>query len=141
MTPEQLTFLSSFGAVARDFKAQVYDRAAEVDPGNEYDWSALQIGFGLGRGLSPDDAHEFPRVLHYQFNDGAAVPDEVPPAGRPAVMSDSNETLAVRPLPAGAVIDFAGEIGVVVREFGESRLDVLVDGAVHPWYWRFEGET
>jgi hypothetical protein len=56
-------------------------------------------------------------------------------------MPDSNETLAVRPLPAGAVIDFAGEIGVVVRDFGESRLDVLVDGAVHPWYWRFEGET
>lgn len=53
----------------------------------------------------------------------------------PAVTSD--DVLVVRPLPAGVVLEFCGEIGVVVRDAGSSRLDVMVDGAVQPWYWLF----
>lgn len=52
----------------------------------------------------------------------------------------SSVSTAVRPLPAGAVIDFCGERAVVIRDYGDdTRLTVDVDGHEERWWWRFEG--
>jgi len=36
----------------------VADHASEVDPGSEEDWGSLALGYALGKGLTPDEAHE-----------------------------------------------------------------------------------
>lgn len=41
------------------FKAEVYDKASDIDPEDEHDWTSLAFGFGLGAGLSARDAEEF----------------------------------------------------------------------------------
>jgi hypothetical protein len=48
------------------FKAEVNDRAKEIDPGNEQDWFSLTLGWAIGKGLSPDNADEFARYIRYK---------------------------------------------------------------------------
>ncbi len=44
------------------------------------------------------------------------------------------------PLPAGAVIEYCGDLAVVVRDpGGEGRLTVKVRGLVTRWRWTHEG--
>lgn len=37
----------------------VYEKAHEVDPHSESKWGDLAMGYGLGKGLSPDQACDF----------------------------------------------------------------------------------
>ena len=48
------------------FKNEVSDRAEEIDPSNEQDWYSLTLGWGIGKGLSPDEAHDFARYIRYE---------------------------------------------------------------------------
>lgn len=52
------------------FKADVHDKAAEVDPENEMHWGHLTIGYALGKGLSPVDAQDFARHIRYHTDLG-----------------------------------------------------------------------
>lgn len=45
--------------LAREFKAEVVDRAAEVDPSNEELWTSLALGWAIAKGLPPEEAREF----------------------------------------------------------------------------------
>lgn len=50
-----------------------------------------------------------------------------------------NNTGVMRPLPAGAVIDFCGERAIVMHDHGDdSRLTVAVGGYEERWWWTFE---
>lgn len=54
------------------FKVQVCDRAAEVDPSDEYDWFALSLGFFIALGLTLDDANALAieaRYDHHYWHD------------------------------------------------------------------------
>jgi len=48
------------------FKTEVHDKAKEVDPSNEQDWFSITLGWALGKGLSPDRAHEFAIYIRYK---------------------------------------------------------------------------
>ena len=48
------------------FKKEVNDRAKDVDPGNDQDWFSLTLGWAIGKGLSPDEAHDFARYIRYE---------------------------------------------------------------------------
>ena len=39
------------------WKERVYDRTEETDPINEQDWYSLALGFALGLGFKPNEAH------------------------------------------------------------------------------------
>ncbi len=45
--------------LAELFETQIFDKADEVDPSSSEDWSSLALGWALGKGLTPEDAHEF----------------------------------------------------------------------------------
>ncbi len=47
----------------QDWIHYVYDNASEVDPGNEYHWTSMAIGFFIGYGFSVDEAHELCREV------------------------------------------------------------------------------
>jgi hypothetical protein len=47
------------------WKAQVFDRAEEVDPGSEYGWFELCLGWAIGRGMTPAEAHAFATHVRY----------------------------------------------------------------------------
>lgn len=42
---------------------RVYDNASEVDPGNEWHWTSMALGFFIGHGFSVDEAHELIREV------------------------------------------------------------------------------
>jgi hypothetical protein len=48
------------------FKAEINDRAEEIDSSNEQDWFSLTLGWAIGKGLTPEDAHEFARYIRYE---------------------------------------------------------------------------
>jgi hypothetical protein len=48
------------------FEVEVHNRASEVDPDNEQDWFSLTLGWAIGKGLKPEDAHEF--ALHIRYH-------------------------------------------------------------------------
>lgn len=48
--------ISNIDQIATNFKRNVYNRSKSIDPNDSYDWYSLAIGFGLGAGLSPDEA-------------------------------------------------------------------------------------
>jgi hypothetical protein len=49
-----------------EFKNEVSDRASEIDPDDSQDWYSLTLGWALGKGASPDEAHEFARLIRYR---------------------------------------------------------------------------
>lgn len=44
-------------------------------------------------------------------------------------------------LPRDTVLDFCGERGVVVDDFGGTTVIVLADGFVQSWRWQLDGAT
>lgn len=44
-----------------------------------------------------------------------------------------------RPLKKGTLIDYCGEIAEVLYDDGGDRIEVVIDGSIQSWYWRFEG--
>lgn len=52
------------------FKTEVNDRSEEVDPNSEEDWFSLSVGWGLAKGLSPEQAREFAIYLRYSTDLG-----------------------------------------------------------------------
>lgn len=47
------------------FKNEVNDKAAEVDPTNEYCWLSLTIGWAIAKGFVPEDASNFAIYVRY----------------------------------------------------------------------------
>ena len=59
-----------YGALIRDFKKEVNDKAETVDPSNQLDWFALTMGWAIGKGLDPNDAHTFATYIRYRTDLG-----------------------------------------------------------------------
>lgn len=51
--------MSKFDELAKEWKEKVFDKSEEVDPSGRHDWGSMAVGFGLGKGLSPDAAEDF----------------------------------------------------------------------------------
>jgi len=47
------------------FKAEIHDRASEIDPSSEQDWFSITLGWAIAKGLTPDEAHAF--ALHVRY--------------------------------------------------------------------------
>jgi hypothetical protein len=53
--------------LARQWRKEVYDRESEVDEDQSENWYSLALGYALGKGKSPNEAHAFARhVLNYE---------------------------------------------------------------------------
>ena len=52
------------------FVNAIHDRAIEIDPTNEQDWYSLTLGWAIGKGLTPDEAHDFARYIRYKTDWG-----------------------------------------------------------------------
>jgi len=52
------------------FKTEVDDKEQEVDPEKELDWYALTVGWAIGKGIKPKDAHAFSCHIRYHTNLG-----------------------------------------------------------------------
>jgi hypothetical protein len=48
------------------FKAEVTDKAQQIDPDSELHWLALTVGWALAKGMSPDEANEFAVEVRYR---------------------------------------------------------------------------
>lgn len=48
------------------FKKEVNDKSREVDPSYSQDWFSLTLGWGIAKGLTPDDAHSF--AIHIRYH-------------------------------------------------------------------------
>lgn len=67
-TPSQRLLAEATLAVNRlfhQFKTEVSDRAALIDPDNSQDWYSLTLGWALAKGLEIDVAHAFATTLRY----------------------------------------------------------------------------
>lgn len=51
-----------------EWNAEVYGKGEQIDPGNEFDWFSLAIGFAIGRGLNIDNARKFAFHVSYEIN-------------------------------------------------------------------------
>ena len=51
--------------LVQQFKQEVHDRAKEIDPDNQEDWHSLVLGWAIGKGLGPEEAHEFSLYIRY----------------------------------------------------------------------------
>lgn len=63
-SPEELKSYFDEGLIDQ-FKSEVSDRAEEVDPGNNEDWFSLTIGWGIAKGLDPENAGMFAIYIRY----------------------------------------------------------------------------
>jgi hypothetical protein len=52
------------------FRFEVFERMVEVNSGDEEDWYSLTLGWALGKGLEPTDAHDFARFVRYKTDMG-----------------------------------------------------------------------
>lgn len=50
-----------------DFKKEVCEKAKDIDPGDEYDWLALSIGFFIAKGADPALAHRLAMTARYGY--------------------------------------------------------------------------
>jgi hypothetical protein len=48
-----------YAALHKEWKQSVVDKAQRVDPSSEYIWEGVAVGWAIGKGLSPKEAHEF----------------------------------------------------------------------------------
>lgn len=65
MTSEQLAMLDQFDSNLIDlFVEEVQDRAEEIDPNDQEDWSSLIIGWAIAKGLKPADARTLCEYIH-----------------------------------------------------------------------------
>lgn len=49
-----------------EFKRDVSDRAAKIDPGGEEHWGSLTLGWAIAKGMKPEDARRFANYIRYQ---------------------------------------------------------------------------
>lgn len=47
------------------YRKECYDRGEEIDFHNELDWHSLAVGWGLAKGLNPEEARFFATLVHY----------------------------------------------------------------------------
>jgi hypothetical protein len=59
---------AKFATLVPQFKAEICDRSADVDPDSEYDWYAISLGWAIAKGLTPDDAGEFSIHVRYDLH-------------------------------------------------------------------------
>lgn len=49
--------------VVKEWKEKVFNKSSEVDPGDEELWRSIALGFTLGLGYRPEEAHELVRAI------------------------------------------------------------------------------
>lgn len=65
MTSEQLAMLDQFDSYLIDqFVEEVDERAEDIDPDDQEDWSSLIIGWAIAKGLKPEAARTFCDYIH-----------------------------------------------------------------------------
>jgi hypothetical protein len=52
------------------FKREVHDKQKIIDSDDEEDWYSLTLGWAIGKGLEPDDAHDFATHVRYRTDLG-----------------------------------------------------------------------
>jgi hypothetical protein len=52
------------------FRVEVHNKASEVDPQIEENWYSLTLGWAIGKGISPEDAHTFATYIRYKTDMG-----------------------------------------------------------------------
>jgi hypothetical protein len=61
-----LTTKEAVKKLTHSFEIEVHDKAKMIDPENEHDWYSLTIGWGLGKGLPPNEAIEFAGYIRHE---------------------------------------------------------------------------
>ena len=49
----------------KEFKAEVSDRSADIDPDNDLDWHSLTVGWAAAKGVPPKDCYTFATHIRY----------------------------------------------------------------------------
>ncbi len=57
-------------ALLPSWKKNVFDKAKEIDNNDEQDWYSLALGFALGKGRNPEEAHNFANHVRYKTDLG-----------------------------------------------------------------------
>lgn len=52
------------------FKVEIDSRAFDVDPLGEEDWHSLAVGWGIAKGLTPNDARDFAFYIRHETDLG-----------------------------------------------------------------------
>jgi len=52
------------------FQVEVHDDSNNIDPENELEWYSLTVGWAIGKGIKPKDAHGFASYIRYKTNLG-----------------------------------------------------------------------
>ena len=52
-------------AMTADFKTEVHDKQDDIDPGSDYYWYEITLGWAIAKGLTPNDAHAFANHIRY----------------------------------------------------------------------------
>lgn len=47
------------------FREEVLNKKTRIDPYNSEDWYSLALGWALAKGISPDAAHNFAKLVRY----------------------------------------------------------------------------
>ena len=47
------------------FAREVIDNKKLIDPYNWEDWYSLALGWAIAKGVSPDEAHNFAKIVRY----------------------------------------------------------------------------
>lgn len=81
--PDLLSIVNLEALVA-DFKANICQKWKEVDPGSDRDWYCMSYGWGLGKGLTADQAAAFAVYVRYDLQYFDSEIDYSLPAGAPA---------------------------------------------------------
>lgn len=51
--------------IVSQWKTEVYDKGAEVDPGDEFIWRGIIVGWAIGKGYVIDQAHDIADHIHF----------------------------------------------------------------------------
>lgn len=71
------THITNIDELLIEYKTNVCQKVEEVDPEFQHDWYSLCLGWAIGKGLKPSDAHEFAGHVSYDlgdFQDDAPAP-------------------------------------------------------------------
>ena len=47
------------------FREEILNRKTRIDPYNSEDWYSLALGWALAKGIPPDAAHNFAKLVRY----------------------------------------------------------------------------
>ncbi len=56
--------------LVKQLRSEIADREKDIDPHSELDWYAMIVGWSIGKGLTPDEAHDFSRFVRYETDLG-----------------------------------------------------------------------